>query len=101
MSHGDDCRIESSQGVIWEITEFLLNILVSFFFQPLFHALISWQLSSKVWLDVFKLCYFVKIFLSKVTKPLTKTGTYMNVSFGCKNRMYHHEFKLDAYTKKS
>ena len=33
------CRILSSQCIIQEITEFLLNILASFFVQPLFHAL--------------------------------------------------------------
>ena len=48
--------------LFWKITEFLLNILVSFFFQPLCHALnfLYWQVSSKVWLNILK--WFVIIF---------------------------------------
>ena len=54
---------------------------LSFIFRP---AIISctlflyWQLSSKFWLNIFKLCYFVGIILSKVTKPLTKTAAWMS-----------------------
>ena len=39
MSHGDDCRLLSSQCNIREITEILMDILVYFFIQPLFPAL--------------------------------------------------------------
>ena len=44
MSNGLDCRIESSQCIIRQITTFLQNILTSFFFKSLFHAsnLNSW-----------------------------------------------------------
>ena len=38
MSLGHNCRYQSSQCSIQEITEFLLNILTSFFVQPLFLA---------------------------------------------------------------
>jgi hypothetical protein len=38
MSFGHNCRFQSSECNIQEITEFLLNILASFFVQPLFLA---------------------------------------------------------------
>ena len=49
MSFYRNCWVWSSQCIIWEITEFLLNILASFFVQPLFHAsnLNSWWHTDK------------------------------------------------------
>ena len=39
MSFGKVCRVRSSQCIIWEIAEFLLNTFACFFVQPLFCAL--------------------------------------------------------------
>ena len=60
MSHGHDCQIKSSQCIIWEITEFLLNI------------------RNKSHETSYKNCC-------------------MHIFLGCKKRIYHYEFKLDAW----
>ena len=97
MSHGDDCRIGSSQCDILEITEILMNILVSFFVQPLFHACTFYFGSFYQKFDeiFFKLCYFFGIVLNKFTKPLKKQLHFS--FFSCKNRICHHNFKLIAW----
>ena len=97
MSHGDDCRIGSSQYDILEITEILMNILVSFFVQPLFHACTFYFGSFYQKFDeiFFKLCYFFGIVLNKFTKPLKKQLHFS--FFSCKNRICHHNFKLIAW----
>ena len=99
MSFGHNCQFRSSQCNIWEIMEILMNILASFFIQPLFCALNFYskfdEIFSKLW-------YFVGIVLNKFTQPLTKTTAFSFFSY--KNRICHHKFKLDArnngWTKK-
>ena len=59
MSLGHNCRFQSSQCNIQEITEFLLNILASFLVEPLFCALkfcIGICISWKVWFIYLNVC---------------------------------------------
>ena len=91
MSFDHNCQFQSSQCNNREITVFLLNILASLFVQPLFCAL-------NFCIGIFhgKFDLFIKV--SKC-KQILKNGFS-----GCKNRICHHKFKLDArnngWTKK-
>ena len=80
MSLGHNCHLRSSQCNIWEITEILMNMLASFFVQPLFCALNFYFGSFHQKFDeiFFKLCYFFGILLDKFTKPLRKAAVFLH-----------------------
>ena len=92
MSFGHNCRFQSSQCNVQEITEFLLNIFASFFVQPLFCAL-NWHISWKIWFIYLNVCCCNGY-----------NCCWVNGFSGCKNRVSHHKFKLVArnngWTKK-
>ena len=97
MSLGHNCWFQSSQWNIWEITEILMNILASFFVQPLFCAL----------------NFFLAVFIKSLMKYLSNYVIFLESSlinsqnllqkqlhfsfFSCKNRICHYKFKLDAW----
>ena len=92
MSFDHNCRFQSSQCNIWEITKFLLNILASFLSSHYFVHLIfvlAYFMGSLIYLNVCCCndcsCCWVNVNKSK-----------KNGFSGCKNRICHHKFKLNT-----
>ena len=95
MSFDHNCPFQSNHCNIWEITEFLLNILASFFVHLIF--VLAYFMESLIYLN-FCCCNGCSCFWVNVNKSKEK---YLVAKI---EYTYQHKFKLDArsngWTKK-
>ena len=104
MSFGHNCWFRSSQCNIREIMEILMNILASFFIQPLFCVLNFYFGSFHQKFDEIFSNYVILSESSLInSRNLLQKQLHFRF-FSCKNRICHHKFKLDGinndWTKK-